>query len=59
MTAQMKAVEQGAPCDLIFQSIAGSQKGNEAFGFTAKTLEEAKALMLQKGTAEGPNVLVF
>ena len=59
VTAQMKAVRAGAPCDLIFQSIAGSQKGNEAFGFTAKTLEDARALMLQKGTAEGPNVMYF
>ena len=59
VTTQMKAVEKGAPCDLIFQSIAGSQKGNEAFGFTAKTLEEAQALMRQQGTAEGPNVLYF
>ena len=59
VTTQMKAVEKGAPCDLIFQSIAGSQKGNEAFGFTAKTLEDARALVLQKGTAEGPNVMYF
>ena len=59
VTTQMKAVEQGAPCDLIFQSIAGSQRGNEAFGFNAKTLEDAKSLMLQRGTAEGPNVLYF
>ena len=35
VTAQMKAVRQGAPCDLIFQSIAGSEKGNAAFGFNA------------------------
>lgn len=59
VTAQMKAVEAGAPCDLIFQSIAGSQKGNEAFGFNAQTIADAQALMLQKGTAEGPNVLYF
>ena len=32
VTTQMEAVRKGAPCDLIFQSIAGSQKGNEAFG---------------------------
>ena len=36
VTTQMAAVEAGAPADLIFQSIAGSQKGNEAFGFSAK-----------------------
>ena len=59
VTAQMKAVRQGAPCDLIFQSIAGSQKGNEAFGFTADTLEEARQLLLRDGTATGPNVMYF
>ena len=59
VTAQMKAVRAGAPCDLIFQSIAGSQKGNEAFGFNAATLEEARQLLLKEGTAEGPNVMYF
>ena len=59
VTAQIKAVKDGAPCDLIFQSIAGSQKGNEAFGFNAQTLEEAQALLRQRGTAEGPKVMYF
>jgi len=59
VTAQMKAVEQGAPCDLIFQSIAGSQKGNEAFGFNANTIAEARDLLMHRGTAEGPNVMYF
>ena len=59
VTAQMKAVRAGAPCDLIFQSIAGSQKGNEAFGFSAQTLQDAKDLLLTDGTAEGPNVMYF
>ena len=59
VTAQIKAVRAGAPCDLIFQSIAGSQKGNEAFGFSAATLEEARQLLLKQGTAEGPNVMYF
>ncbi len=59
VTAQIKAVQAGAPCDLIFQSIAGSQKGNEAFGFSAETLEEARQLLLKEGTAEGPNVMYF
>ena len=59
VTAQMQAVRQGAPCDLIFQSIAGSQKGNEAFGFSAATLEEARQLLLREGTAQGPNVMYF
>lgn len=59
VTTQMQAVRSGAPCDLIFQSIAGSQKGNEAFGFSAATLEEARQLMLKEGTCEGPNVMYF
>ena len=59
VTAQMKAVRDGAPCDLIFQSIAGSQKGNEAFGFSGATLQEAKDLLLSEGTAEGPTVMYF
>ena len=59
VTAQMKAVEKGAPCDLIFQSIAGSQKGNEAFGFNAATIAEAQDLLRHQGTAEGPNVMYF
>ena len=59
VTTQMQAVRDGAPCDLIFQSIAGSQKGNAAFGFDAATLEEARQLLKHKGTAEGPNVMYF
>ena len=59
ITAQIKAVREGAPCDLIFQSIAGSQKGNAAFGFSAETVREAQQLLLSQGTAQGPNVLYF
>ena len=59
VTTQMAALEKGASMDLVFQSIAGSQKGNEAFGFSAQTLEEARAMALSQGTAEGPNVMYF
>ena len=59
VTTQMRAIEAGAPADLIFQSIAGSQKGNEAFGFNGKTIEDARQLALTRGAAEGPNVLYF
>ncbi|MCM1991230.1 ethanolamine ammonia-lyase subunit EutB [Oceanirhabdus seepicola] len=59
VTTQMEAVRQGAPTDLIFQSIAGSQKGNEAFGVTADMLEEARQLVLKQGTSVGPNVMYF
>lgn len=59
VTTQMEAIRQGAPTDLIFQSIAGSEKGNEAFGFNADTIEEARQLALKHGTASGPNVMYF
>ena len=59
VTTQMQAVEQGAPADLIFQSIAGSQKGNEAFGITGELIEQARQLALHHGTATGPNVMYF
>lgn len=56
---QMEAVRAGAPTDMIFQSIAGSQKGNAAFGFSADTVRQAQALLREKGTAKGPNILYF
>lgn len=59
ITTQIEAVKRGAPCDMIFQSIAGSQKGNNAFGFNADTVREAQALLKDKGTAKGPNVMYF
>ena len=59
VTTQIEAVKQGAPCDMIFQSIAGSEKGNAAFGFTTDTHREAKALLKKQGTAVGPNVMYF
>ena len=59
ITTQIEAVRQGAPCDMIFQSIAGSEKGNKAFGFSAATVEEALAVLKDKGTAKGPNILYF
>ncbi len=59
VTTQMEAIRRGAPADMIFQSIAGSQKGNEAFGFNAQTIEDARQLALRQGNADGPNVMYF
>ena len=60
VTTQTAAADKlGAPMDLMFQSIAGSQKGNEAFGLTAKMLEEGRSMMLSRGTCTGPNVMYF
>lgn len=59
VTTQMEAIKKGAPADLIFQSIAGSELGNAAFGFNAQTIAEAQHIALTQGTAEGPNVMYF
>ena len=60
VTTQTEAAQRfGAPLDLMFQSIAGSQKGNEAFGLTAAMLEEGRQTMLTNSTATGPNVMYF
>ena len=59
ITTQIEAIRQGAPADMIFQSIAGSEKGNRAFGFTTDTIREARELLRRHGTAAGPNVMYF
>lgn len=60
VTTQIEAAKKmGAPIDLVFQSIAGSQKGNEAFGITADMIQEAHDYALKYGKATGPNVMYF
>lgn len=59
INTQIEAIKRGAPSDVIFQSIAGSQKGNEAFGFTTEVILEAKELLRRHGTGSGPNVVYF
>ena len=60
VTHTLRLVEQGAPVDLVFQSIAGSQKANAGFGITLALLREAReaALALNRGTV-GRNVMYF
>lgn len=55
VTSQMRAIEMGAPADLIFQSLAGSQAAIESFGISVSMLDEATALIQEKGTAIGAN----
>ncbi|MBK9293590.1 MAG: ethanolamine ammonia-lyase subunit EutB [Oligoflexia bacterium] len=59
VTTQMRALEAGAPLDLMFQSIAGSEATNKEFGVSIKLLDEAYEMTLKKGTALGPNVMYF
>jgi ethanolamine ammonia-lyase large subunit len=60
ITNTMKAIEQGAPVDLVFQSIAGTQKTNEGFGVTLSLLREAEeaAVSLGRGTV-GSDCMYF
>ncbi|EJN55537.1 MAG: ethanolamine ammonia-lyase subunit EutB [Loigolactobacillus coryniformis] len=59
VTTQMEAIRRGAPAGLIFQSIAGSEKANTAFGINADMLSEAYDLGLHQGQAAGPNIMYF
>jgi ethanolamine ammonia-lyase large subunit len=60
ITTQMEAMRRGAPVDLVFQSIAGTEAANAAFGVNIAMLEEARdqALELKRG-AIGNNVMYF
>ncbi|WP_129113654.1 ethanolamine ammonia-lyase subunit EutB [Halegenticoccus tardaugens] len=59
LTTQLKAVENGAPADLLFQSLAGTEAGNESFGIDVDLLDEAYKFGQQHCTASGPNVMYF
>lgn len=59
MTVQMEAMKRGAPLDLMFQSIAGSEGANRNFGVSVSMLDEAYDMALREGTAQGPNVMYF
>jgi ethanolamine ammonia-lyase large subunit len=60
VTNIIKAVENDAPVDLAFQSIAGTEKANRSFGISLSLLQEAyeATLSLQRGTV-GDNVMYF
>ncbi|MEZ5508675.1 MAG: ethanolamine ammonia-lyase subunit EutB [Gammaproteobacteria bacterium] len=60
VTNTLEAIEQGAPVDLVFQSIAGTQAANTGFGVNLAILAEAQAaaLSLKRGTV-GNNVMYF
>lgn len=59
ITTQMKAIQQGAPADMIFQSIAGTEVANRSFGISADLIREAEELIKKQGTGTGPNLFYF
>jgi len=60
VTNAIVCMERGAPVDLVFQSIAGTEGANSGFGVNLAVLKEAReaALSLKRGTV-GDNVMYF
>jgi ethanolamine ammonia-lyase large subunit len=60
VTTQMEALRRGAPVDLMFQSIAGTESANASFGINLTLLDEADQATreLRRGTV-GDNVMYF
>jgi ethanolamine ammonia-lyase large subunit len=64
LTTQLKALDRGAPIDLLFQSVAGTEAANQSFGITLSMLEEGRERVLehhgQRDVAwKGDNVMYF
>ena len=59
ITTQMEAIRQGAQASMIFQSIAGTEKGLAEFGVSVAMLDEALELGRRYCRSIGPNVLYF
>ena len=47
ITTQLAALERGAPIDLLFQSVAGTEAANHTFGFTLNMLHEGREQVLE------------
>ena len=60
VTSTLRAIERGAPVDLVFQSIGGTEAVNRSFGVSIQLLEEARAAArsLKRGTL-GDQVMYF
>src|SRR5262245_6692803 len=60
VTTTLDLIGKGAPVDLVFQSIAGTEAANRSFGIDLALLREAReaALSLRRGTV-GNNVMYF
>ncbi|AMV25359.1 Ethanolamine ammonia-lyase heavy chain [Gemmata sp. SH-PL17] len=47
ITTQLAALDRGAPVDLLFQSVAGTQAANRSFGVTLSMLKEGRERVLE------------
>jgi ethanolamine ammonia-lyase large subunit len=60
VTSTIELINRGAPVDLVFQSIAGTERANRGFGISLSLLREAReaALSQRRGTL-GENLMYF
>lgn len=60
VTNTLQLIERGAPVDLVFQSVAGTEAANSGFGINLALLSEAQeaAMSLGRGTL-GNNLMYF
>jgi len=60
VTTALRVMERGAPVDLVFQSVGGTEATNRSFGVSLALLAEARdaALSLRRGTV-GQDVMYF
>jgi ethanolamine ammonia-lyase large subunit len=59
VTTQMRCLQSGSPVGLVFQSICGSQSGNESFGISVGMLDEAYKLAKKNCYPAGPHYMYF
>lgn len=59
MSTQIRAVKNGAPASMIFQSVAGTEVANTEFGVNADLIDEAFEVVKKCGLSTGPNLLYF
>jgi ethanolamine ammonia-lyase large subunit len=59
VTTQMEALRRGAPLDLLFQSVGGTAAANHAFGVSLALLDDANALLTERGRLVSPTRWYF
>jgi ethanolamine ammonia-lyase large subunit len=59
VTTQMRAIDLGAPMDILFQSLAGTEKACGGFGIDVPMLDEAYRAIRERGSLDAPNLMYF
>jgi ethanolamine ammonia-lyase large subunit len=64
ISTQLAALERGAPVDLLFQSVAGTQSANRSFGITLEMIRDGRERVLEHHRSrdvpwKGENVMYF